>query len=172
MIKGVEYNTVEGLVIRLDHGISISPRKSKHVFNLQSHSRYGISNQHFNSWANFTIAKRQSGPGSKALQFSGGKRISQFNQENPIDAVTNEFYTLFLKRNHMKLYENWFGGVRHRGKLENGFSWNVSAVYEDRIPLKNTTDYSFFKKDFNKSIGTGNIVVELFSVAISLRVCR
>ena len=46
----------------------------------------------------------------------------------------------------MKLYENWFGHIEYNNKLESGLTVNVHASYEDRLPLMNTTDYSFFNK--------------------------
>ena len=109
--------------------------------------RYGFSNTHFNSYADFTISPTKHGYRNRYLKLSGGKRLSQFNQDNPIDPLTNAAYTLLAKKNYMKLYENWFGRMEYNNKLESGLGLNVHATYEDRIPLVNTTDYSFFNKD-------------------------
>jgi len=46
----------------------------------------------------------------------------------------------------MKLYEAWFTKAEYNTRFENGLSLNVTANYEDRIPVQNRTDYSFFKK--------------------------
>ncbi len=47
----------------------------------------------------------------------------------------------------MKIYENIFTHVVYSKRFESGLHLNVNALYEDRIPLKNTTNYTFFKKD-------------------------
>ena len=47
----------------------------------------------------------------------------------------------------MKLYEAWFAKAEYNNKFESGLQLNLSANYEDRIPVENSTDFSFFKKD-------------------------
>ena len=73
--------------------------------------------------------------------------LSQFNHDEPIDELTNSVYTLFYKRNYMKLYENWFGSIAYNNRFDNGMKLHASAVWENRMPVQNTTDYSFFKKE-------------------------
>src|ERR1700749_3740654 len=94
----------------------------RNVYALRLVSRYGFSNKHFNSFGELTITKRRRnvGTGLKVLTISGGKRVSQFNHDDPINPRTNSFYTLFRKRNYMKIYENWFAGVDYSARFENG----------------------------------------------------
>jgi hypothetical protein len=54
---------------------------------------------------------------------------------------------LLEHRNYLKLYENYFGALRYNKHFDNDFRISGSLLYEDRIPVDNTTDYSFFKKD-------------------------
>lgn len=81
-----------------------------------------------------------------AWTISGGKNISQFNNANPVSPLINEFYTLFYKRNYMKIYEKYFASATFSKNFQTGLRVNVNATYEDRTPLNNTTDYSFFYK--------------------------
>ena len=148
LIAQVEYNTVEGVVASVEQTFNYSKTKSKYRYQLDWNTRYGFNNTHFNSYADFTIAPTKYGYRNRYLKLSGGKRVSQFNQDNPIDPLTNAAYTLLAKKNYMKLYENWFGRVEYNNKLESGFEINLHATYEDRLPLENTTDYSFFNKDY------------------------
>ena len=57
--------------------------------------------------------------------FSGGKRVSQFNPDNPIGPVLNEFYTLFFRDNYMKIYENYFGSACTENDLTMDFGLPV-----------------------------------------------
>jgi hypothetical protein len=59
----------------------------------------------------------------------------------------NAFYTLVLKENYMKLYENWFGSLTYSRTFQTNDRLSLSAWYEDRIPVENTTDFVIFKND-------------------------
>lgn len=150
LITQLQYNTVEGLSLNVNQTFSFyrHKRNAKYGYTLDWNTRYGFSNTHLNSYGVFTIRDRkQNRVSNKALQLSGGKRLSQFNQDNPIDRWTNAFYTLFFKDNYMKLYENWFGKAEFSGRTESGVRYSVFASWEERLPVENTTDFSFFKRN-------------------------
>ena len=44
----------------------------------------------------------------------------------------------------MKIYENYFGSVQYRKRYDNGLRITGTLLYEDRLPLNNTSDFSFF----------------------------
>lgn len=146
LIREVEYNTVEGLAVSVEQTYNYWT-KGKYNYQLNWNTRYGFSNTHLNSYADLTISPKALNYRRRYLKLSGGKRLSQFNQDNPINPLTNAAYTLFGKKNYMKLYENWFGRVEYNNKLESGININLHVTYEDRLPLVNTTDFSFFNKD-------------------------
>jgi hypothetical protein len=81
------------------------------------------------------------------MALSGGKRVLQFNRDNPIEEFTNSVSTLFYRRNYMKIYEAWFGRVDWNNQFDNGLQLRFSANYEDRMPLRNRTDFSFLHKE-------------------------
>jgi hypothetical protein len=150
LIKQVEYNTVEGISINIEQTFSFQKiKKTRSVYSKLIHwnTRYGISNSHFNSWGDLVIKPlRNNFFGNRWLKLEGGKRISQFNHDDPIDPFTNAFYSLLYRKNYMKLYENWFSGIELNGQSESGIGWNIHALYENRLPVENRIDYSFFKK--------------------------
>ena len=147
LLSGIEYNTVEGLALIADQSFTIRPRSSRKEYVIGWNTRYGFSNSHLNSFGSFTIRNREEAFRARYLQFSGGKRLLQFNRDNPIDALTNSLYTLLNKRNYMKLYEAWFGKVEYNNRFESGLRLNLAVNYEDRIPVENTAAFSFFKKN-------------------------
>lgn len=147
LLPNVEFNSVEGWAVSAEQHFTIRPAKSKRDFRLDLNSRYGISNRHFNSFAELTIRERTRNLiVNDYLKFSGGKRISQFNHDNPIDPLSNAIFTLFWRRNYMKLYENWFGHIEYNTRTESGVGINVQTTYEDRIPVENSTDFSVLGK--------------------------
>ncbi|MBK7558753.1 MAG: carboxypeptidase-like regulatory domain-containing protein [Chitinophagaceae bacterium] len=151
LIKALEYNTVEGLVINVLPYYSRYSKKLKTNFSFEPGIRYGFSNGHLNAWADLYFRTRDWETDKKLKRqtwtISGGKRVSQFNKANPITALTNSVNTLLWGDNFMKIYENYFGSINFNKRYENGLRFNVNVLYEDRIPLDNTSDFTIFKKN-------------------------
>jgi hypothetical protein len=97
LVRGIDYNTVEGLALVADQQFSYNPRKGKISYRLDWNSRYGFANSHFNSYADITFRSRTLNANlrNRYLRLSGGKRLSQFNHESPVDALSNMITTLF-----------------------------------------------------------------------------
>lgn len=146
LVSQVEYNTAEGIAASVEQSFTYNRSRARYQYQLDWNTRYGFNNTHLNSYADLTISPKRLGYRNRYVKISGGKRLSQFNQDNPIDPLTNAVYTLVGKKNYMKLYENWFGRMEYNNRLENGLLINLHATYEDRLPLRNTTDFSFFNK--------------------------
>ena len=95
---------------------------------------YGWFNHQFNKYNNATIA------------ISGGSKISQFNDNNPISPFINMVSTLFFKDNYMKLFNEEFAKVAYGQEVINGLYMSGSLEYSNRRALFNTTDYVIFNK--------------------------
>ncbi len=144
LISTFSYNTVEGLVVnwqgtylkRLD-----SAAFSRRSISITPDLRYGFSNQHFNAYAivNYNYGKTY----LSSINISGGKRVYQFNNANPITPFYNSLSTLFYESNYMKLYEAWFGKINFSKGIGDGLKFNIGLQYQDRTSLNNTTSYSF-----------------------------
>lgn len=149
LAKLLQYNTVEGLVIRSNFSMRKYFPKWKEQVQFSPQLRYGWNNQHFNAFANLSFSKRsftydEDGGSSHRRTFtlSGGKRVNQFNKEEPITPLINSFYTLLYRKNYMKIYENWFGELRYNLRLDNGLVLTLSGLYEDRLPIDNSSNFS------------------------------
>ena len=156
LLKGLEYNTVEGLVMNLEASFNKSFPVSKERISFTPHVRYGFSDTHLNAWATLSFSRRtfewdeDGGSANRSSwSFMGGKRVSQFNKDNPISPLMNSIYTLFLRDNFLKLYENYFGGLTYINRFDNGLRIAGDLLYEDRLPINNSTNYSF-TGDMNK----------------------
>ncbi len=151
LLTGVSYNTVEGVVMNAEVKWRAENIAKGSSIEFIPHLRYGFSNTHLNAWGTINLSKHNfvydldGGSASRsAWSFSGGKRVSQFNPENPISPAINALYTLFFRDNYMKLYENYFGNIKYAQRWDNGLRFGASALYEDRMPLDNTSNYSLF----------------------------
>ncbi len=147
----MEYNTVEGVVANANFYYNRYIKKLKSNFSIRPNIRYGFSNTHLNAWADLSFSTRDWSSDKKIKRqswtLSGGKRISQFNKESTITPLNNSITTLFWGDNFMKIYENYFGAVGFNKRYENGLRFAINTLYEDRIPLDNTSNFTVFKKD-------------------------
>ncbi|HXH18787.1 MAG TPA: DUF5686 family protein, partial [Chitinophagales bacterium] len=77
------------------------------------------------------------------------------NRSEPVSELVNSFYSLFIGRNYMKVFEESYATLRHRVEIVNGLLLWVQAGYALRHPLENTSSVSV--KDGNNLRFTGNI---------------
>ncbi|MES2848217.1 MAG: DUF5686 and carboxypeptidase regulatory-like domain-containing protein [Bacteroidota bacterium] len=151
LIKGLEYNPAEGLVVNVTGSYDKYLSQARTNMSIQPHLRYGFSNRHLNGWLEVKFGSRDyEGMGKirrSNWSFAGGSRVTQFNRESPILPLINTISTLFYGDNFMKTYENVFGNISYSKRFESGLRLSVSTLYEDRKPLNNTTDFTLFKKD-------------------------
>jgi hypothetical protein len=170
LLKGLEYNTVEGVSLTASATMQW-PIKSWHKeISFTPNVRYGFSNTHLNAWGTFELYHKHSwgnddgemqSSGRSRWLLSGGKRLSQFDNENPITPLVNGLYTLFFNHNYMKLYENYFGELMYKKTNDNGLKYSVNLLYEDRVPVENSTSFSIIHYDSSKF--TPNYPTELIS---------
>jgi len=87
---------------------------------------------------------------------------SDFNGLQGIPKASNMIYTLFLRENYMKKYEQIDATLYNRIDVANGWVLTISATYGQQNSLDNNTDFSFFyqnSKDFELNI-PGNLLAD------------
>lgn len=146
LIKGLSYNTVEGVALQINPGVTFS-LPGRRFLSWQSGARYGFSNTHLQAHTGLTLTRApEGGIGARnTWSVAGGKRITQFNRANPIGPVMNTLYTLLLKENYMKLYESKFAQLYFSRVYESSLAFSVNALYEDRNAVENTASFVLFK---------------------------
>ena len=154
LIKTAGFNTVQGW----NTGISVGYNKRlddyKRVY-VTPYMNYGFSDKKYNSTIkifysydpqNFAIAG-----------FEGGRTLSQFSSENPVDIFSNTFSSLFYERNHLKLFDKKFIGINHQYEVLNGLKTNFSLEFASRSGVENASDYKI--TDFEDRIYTTNLPI-------------
>lgn len=155
LLKNAEYNPAEGAVVNLNGYITKSGIKSRSGITFRPSIRYGFNNTHLNPQASLTFFTREQDLVTTKLKtysvtFSGGKRVSQFNKESNFLPLSNTIGTLFYGKNYLKTYENTFGSIAYNRRFESGLRFTVYGLFENRIPLNNTTNFTIFKRDSSK----------------------
>ena len=154
IISSLQYNTVEGVALSINGNIQKYIRSWKTNLTINPNIRYGFSNNLVNAWLGINFKTRDLEIDKKlkreSWNFSGGTRISQFNKESNITPLANSISTLFYGNNYLKIYKNIFGEMSFSKRFESGFYFAVAALYEDRVPLDNTTDFVIEEKDTSR----------------------
>ena len=145
LIENLSYNTVDGVKagLRLQYYKYNDSTKSR--FYITPSFYYGFSNQAIYSGISLRYFPER--VKYTMYSFAVGTDSRQINNAKPINRIINSAYTLLLHENHMKLYESRYISASYRRMIVNGFNLRMSVNYEARLPLPNTTNYSFFKTD-------------------------
>lgn len=150
----ISFNTVEGAKL----GLGLFYRKyaetlmadsvslHRRSFNIEPELRYGVSSNKFYGTVDFRWSNTFPVSGS-TFGIKGGKYIYQFNNGEPINEQVNAFYSLFLKQNYMKLYEQQFAQVYWAHRVNAGFTYRTNLTYGSRNQLFNTNNYSFYQRE-------------------------
>ena len=88
------------------------------------------------------------------LSLSGGTKTQQFNDSPPISNLINSVSSLSFKNNYMKLYNLEFAAISYSQDVANGVNLNGKIEYQQRKPLFNNTNFSYFNK--NDSYSSNN----------------
>lgn len=161
LLQLLSYNTVEGLVMNLTGSYTKKlVENGRKSISLNALVRYGFGNNHLNGHvnANYTFGTRY----FNQFGIGFGKRVFQFNNNNPISPAVNTWYTLLEERNFLKLYEAWWLRLRYTKSIGDGFSMTASLQYQDRRSLENTS-FAQWKNYANREF-TPNYPVELTPV--------
>jgi hypothetical protein len=153
VLKSLQYNTVEGVVLDMDAGFQKYLKGWKTNLDISPDVRYGFSNKMLNAFLSVNFRTRENVDGKlkrEVLHFAGGTRISQFDKESNITPLLNTGSTLLYGNNIMKTYRNSFGEISWAKRFESGIRIITAALYEDRKSLENTTDFILFEKNRSK----------------------
>ena len=140
----VNYNTVEGFNVapKLHWRHLLDTGKNLHG---DLAVRYGFANEHLNAIGRLYYVLQDKAFLSRtwALGLEGGKYVFQYNSENPVSEWLNSYSALFYRENDFKIYERWEGAFYLAHNHGTGLRWHLRASYQQRLPLENTTTYSF-----------------------------
>ena len=152
LLTNTQFNTVQGF--NLDTRVSFSKRVNDEgkSWNVSAGLNYGFSDKRLRP--TFSFFKKWNNIDRPRLSISGGIDVVQFDERNPISSFYNTLYSLIDKSNYAKFYEKTFAQVNFSKEVTPGIDVFSSFGYEDRKPLFNTTDYSFFSR--RKTFETNN----------------
>ncbi|WP_143959978.1 DUF5686 and carboxypeptidase regulatory-like domain-containing protein [Litoribacter populi] len=148
------FNTVEGWKFGFSgylryakvDTVGVTDQKKTTEYLLRPTFRYGFaSNQPYLKGDLYRNVK--AGATNSRIGVRGGRYIEQFNGDEPISEFVNTLYTLIMRQNFMKLYEQDFLELYHSRRLNETFSYSGSVKWAERRELFNQSDGSFFYEE-------------------------
>lgn len=133
---GTGYNVVEGFYTRFIHESNFDFQDETFKNTLDLRLGYGDVRLKFRNVTEWDFNLKR--PGKFALDF--GNYVFQFNEAEPILPVINTFYSLFLGRNYLRLYNKEYVRLRYKQEVVNGLTVNAYLDYGRRSPLFNLDD--------------------------------
>ncbi len=149
LTQNIQFNTVEGLNLGMNFKISkVIDTLQWNRAEVNPYVQYNFSSEDFYSTLRTTWYYNRKKFSSVSIE--GGRRSFQFNPENPVNVFINTNYTLFDRKNYLKIYQADFAGINWKSEIINGINAEAGVQWARRSTLSNTTDYSFSKKDERK----------------------
>ena len=147
-----QFNTVEGYNFQVP--LELRTRfKNNQRLTFAPVARYAFARKELTGKADlsFQYAKK---PEKGLISISGGKYVSQLNEEAPIAPFINTMSTLLWENNYMKLFEKEYIGASHFHEITNGLAIKYGLEWANRYQLFNNSDYTF--RDVDDRIYTPN----------------
>ena len=137
----VNFNTVEGWNLAM-------PLTFAHHFDEEKNLtftptlRYAFAREKFLGKVNISYQYGKS-PGKGKISLEGGRYVSQLNEDDPIEPLTNTLFTLLDERNYMKIYQKDYVKLSFSHPLADGLTLHTELEWADRLMLENTTDHTW-----------------------------
>ena len=145
-ILWLQFNTVQGRAVNIQpEWTQYSDDNRTRFWRIKGIVNYAFAEERLRSSA--AIERRFESIHYTTGELSGGLATAQFNDRNPIGIFTNSLYSLFDKRNYLKLYEKAFVRAGFSRMIWPGFRLRANAEWADRRELFNTDDNTWYKKD-------------------------
>mgnify|MGYP000503877462 CR=1 FL=1 len=147
----VTYNTIEGIAVtpkvwyehEIDTGRTLSAVLAM---------RYGFGNTHLNAMGRVNYLHKDRSWLSRYWEVGaeGGKYVHQYNPKSMVTQLYNTIAVLAYGKNILKLYESYRAAGYLNRNFGNGFMFGLKAGFEQRLPLQNTTFYTWANNDPEK----------------------
>ena len=157
----IQYNTIQGWNSDINLYYNKWNKEKGSRSSLSTKVNYGLSDKQFRLSGSFY--KMFNNFSKPILRVSGGRKLNQFNNSEPIKPIENSVSTLFFENNYAKFYDNIFGKISYEKEYFNGFRGTVTASHEIRESLVNTTDFVIINDEEKNYISNNPAAPNLFT---------
>ncbi len=147
----VLYNNVEGLALAPKVSLTQRIDTGRYLYNVTA-IRYGFGNTHLNIYDRLSYKKYDRAWRTRLWEvgLEGGKYIYQFNPNSTVTPLYNTVTVLAYGKNLVKLYERYTAAGFFNRNFGNGWEMGVKGGFQRRLPVSNTTFYTWAKSGTEK----------------------
>ena len=139
---GISFNTLQGYTSKV--GLNFykwyTENRTKWM-SINLDASYGLAEDKVRFKAGVT--KKFNSKNNLVVTLSGGSKLTQFNDSDPISPFINSVATLFFESNYLKAYNLDFLQIKYRQELLNGLEAFAKISYEKRSALFNNTKHYY-----------------------------
>lgn len=118
VLMGTSFNTIQGWNPTMNVSYYTNDKDAGSSFSVRTSFNYGLSDEKLRSTG--SISYLFNSISKPYLQLSGGNKITQFNENEPISLLVNSISTLLFENNYAKFYDKTFVKVLFSDELTNG----------------------------------------------------
>ena len=148
-LKTLSFNTVDGFNYGTDLRITKRWKNSNYLV-IAPDARWAFSREKLMWKMNGVYSFN--GMKQSQLFFRSGNTSSDISDGGSINPFLNSITSLFFKKNYLKLYQSAYLTIGYRTEIVNGLRIQVSAEYENRKVLSNTTSFAFIRSSKTYSL--------------------
>ncbi|MBK7133467.1 MAG: carboxypeptidase-like regulatory domain-containing protein [Bacteroidales bacterium] len=142
-LENLRFNSVDGFVYGLDFSMQKSWKNFKQLY-IAPEILWAFNREDL-IWRVNTIFRLNTQKLNQIF-LRTGVTSTDINNVAGINPFINSITSLLLKKNYMKLYESRYVTFGYMNEIVNGFRLEVSANFEDRRVLQNSTNFSLLKR--------------------------
>jgi hypothetical protein len=142
-LKNFRFNSVDGFVYGLDFSMQKSFKNKKQLY-IAPEILWAFGRQE-PLWRVNTIFRLNSQKLNQVFLRTGVTSLD-INNVSGINIFINSITSLLIKKNYLKLYESRYLTTGYINEIFNGFRLELSANFEDRRVLENSTNFSLLKR--------------------------
>jgi hypothetical protein len=150
-LKKVGFNSVDGFRYGTNFNMSKTWKKNETLF-IAPDIRWAFNRKAL-IWGvngNYMFNRTK----NSQIFFRTGKTSKDINDGTGLNQLINTASSLFLKKNYLRLYESEYLTLGYSTEIINGLTVNLSADYDRRRVLSNSTNFSFLRSSEKYSENT------------------
>jgi len=144
-LSTIQFSAVEGYKLALNLGYSKYDKERTKFLYINPQISYAFAEKRLRS--HISITRKSNSLNNQRFRFSIGRKILQYNENNPISRFANTLTSLFGKKNYIRLYEKDVVDFSYRRDLFPGFRVRGKVELSKRRALTVQTNHSYFNKD-------------------------
>lgn len=146
LFDGLQFNTVQGVLLNIRPTFRRREGENRsRYWEAGGSLNYGFAEKRLR--ADLRLERRFESTWYTEAEVSGGLKAEQFDPGKQIGELTNLLYSLFDRRNYLKLYEKAFVQAKVGRNVAPGLRLEFQTEFAERRPLVNHSDYSFYRRE-------------------------